>query len=94
MHVSKAEYTVKKAFAQRNLENIKAFLPTALQRLKPGSSYTVAISKDGLSFMHLFVHETEEELKMLGEIPAFLQFLKEVMENCEAPPSMTSFTQI
>lgn len=94
MFASKAEYRVKAQFAQRNLANIKAFLPLALERLKPGSTYSVSVSEDGLSFLHLFFHQTENEVMMLGEIPAFLHFLNEVMEGCEAPPSMTSFLEI
>ena len=94
MFVSRAEYRVKAGFAQRNLENIKAFLPLALERLRPGSSYSVSVSDDGQSFLHLFVHQAEPDAEILGEIPAFHHFLKEVMEACEIPPSMTTFTEI
>ena len=94
MFVSKAEYRVTPDFAQRNLENIKAFLPLALERLRPGSSYSVSVSKDGRSFLHLFIHEAEQDVEILGEIPAFNHFLREVMEGCEIPPSMTSFAEI
>ncbi|MFV3077282.1 hypothetical protein [Niveispirillum fermenti] len=94
MFVSKAEYRVKAEFAQRNLENIKVFLPLAKQRLRPGSSYSVSVSEDGRSFLHLFIHQAREDVDILGEIPAFLHFLEEVMDGCEAPPSMVSFKEI
>lgn len=94
MFVSKAEYRVKADFAQRNMANIKAFMPLALERLAPGSSYSVSVSEDGLSFLHLYFHEAAGDVMMLGEIPAFHHFLSEVMEGCEAPPSMTTFTEI
>ena len=92
--VSKAEYRVKADFAQRNLENIKAFLPLALERLKSGASYSVSVSKDGQTFLHVFIHQSAQDVEMLGDIPAFQHFLKEVMEGCEAPPSMSTFIEI
>lgn len=94
MFVSKAEYTVRAEFAQRNLENIKAFLPLALQRLRPGSSYSVSVSEDGRSFLHMFFHQAKEDTEILAEIPEFHTFLREVMEGCEAPPDMATFSEI
>jgi hypothetical protein len=94
MFVSKAEYTVKPGFAQQNLTNIKAFLPEALGRLKPGSTYSVSVSEDGLSFLHVFMHSAQQDVMILSEIPAFMHFLDEVMAGCVAPPSMTTYSEI
>jgi hypothetical protein len=95
MIVSKAEYRVKAEFADRNLANIRAYLPEVHRRLRPGSTYSVSVSSDGRSFLHLFIHETKQEAAMLGEIPAFLTFLDEVMQQgCEAPPVMMDFVEL
>lgn len=94
MFVSKAEYRVSATFAERNLENIRAFLPLVPERLRPGSSYSVSASDDGRTFLHVFNHEGESDTEVLAEIPAFLHFLNEVFPACEAPPSMATFREI
>lgn len=94
MFVSKAEYRVKADFAARNLQNIKTFLPMVQDRLRPGSSYSVSVSDDGQSFVHIFFHQNSQDTEVLAEIPEFHQFLREVMEGCEAPPQMAMFSEI
>ena len=95
MLVAKAEYRVKADFAARNLANIRAFLPEARRRLRTGSSYSVAIGEDGVSFLHLFFHEDASEGAMLGAISAFATFLSELMEGgCEAPPAIAHYEEL
>jgi len=95
MLVARVEYRVREDFAERNIANILAFLPEVRRRLQPGSRYSVSVSADRRCFLHLFFHETEAEEKMLGEVPAFGEFLDEVMGGgCEAPPSITHFVEL
>jgi hypothetical protein len=95
MLVARVEYRVREDFADRNLANISAFLPEVRRRLRPGSSYSVSVSADGRSFLHLFFHETGAEGAMLGEVPAFAAFLEEVMGGgCEAPPAIAHFVEL
>lgn len=93
--VARVEYRVSEDFAERNIANIRAFLPELRRRLQPGSTYSVSVSADRRSFLHLFVHENAAEEAMLGEIPAFGAFLNEVMGGgCEAPPSIAHFVEL
>lgn len=93
--VARAEYRVREDFAERNIANIMAFLPEVRRRLQPGSRYSVSVSPDRRSFLHLFFHETEAEGAMLGDIPAFNTFLDEVTGGgCEVPPSITHFAEL
>ena len=95
MLIAKVEYGVKAEFADRNMANIRAFLPEVRRRLQPGSSYSVSTSADGLSFLHLFSHEDEAEEAMLGEIPAFKLFLDELFGGgCEGPPAISHHKEI
>lgn len=94
MFVSKAEYRVGSEFAQRNLENIRAFLPLVGERLRPGSSYAVSVSEDGQSFLHIFCHAAAEDAGVLAQIPEFVHFLNEVLPSCEAPPHMAMFRKL
>lgn len=95
MLVAKVEYRVHADFAERNIANILAFLPEVRSRLQAGSTYCVSVSADMRSFLHIFVHSTEAEEKMLGGVPAFGTFLGEVMGGgCEAPPSIAHFVEL
>lgn len=94
MFVSIAEYRVKAEFAERNLENIKAYLPDVFGRLQPRSVYSVSVSQDGRSFVHVFIHETEGEADILGEIAGFRHFLEDVMKGCEDAPRLRTFREV
>jgi hypothetical protein len=95
MLVARVEYRVRADFAERNIANVQAFIPEVRARLQPGSSYSVSVSADRRSFLHLFFHEAAAEEAILGEIPAFGVFLSEVMGGgCEAPPSITHFVEL
>ncbi|WP_137897206.1 hypothetical protein [Sphingomonas sp. 2SG] len=94
MLVARVEYRVREDFAERNVANIAAFLPELRSRLRPRSSYSVSVSADGRSFLHVFFHEQQSEEALLGEIPGFGTFLTEVMGACEVPPSISHFVEI
>lgn len=95
MLVARVEYRVREDFAERNIANIQGFLPELRHRLAPGSRYSVSVSADRRTFLHLFFHEAAAEEAMLGEIPAFGVFLAEVMGGgCEAPPSISHFVEL
>jgi hypothetical protein len=94
MLVARVDYRVRAEFADRNIANIAAFLPDVRRRLRPGSRYSVSVSADRCSFLHLFFHQTEAEEAMLGEVRTFATFLEEVMDGCEAPPAIAHFIEL
>lgn len=87
MKIVKVTYTAKAEFADQNQSNIKNVMAD-LQRLnQPGINYNVCLSADGKTFIHTAFFKSDEDHKMLNELPSFKYFQEQLKsKGLEAPP--------
>ena len=87
MIIVKVIYTAAAAFTSQNQENIRAVMTDLLQLNNPGINYHVCLGPDGQTFTHTAFFQSEEERKVLNELPSFLHFQQELKASGpEVPP--------
>ena len=95
MKIVKVTYTAKPEFAARNQANIKNVMAD-LQRLQhSGINYNSCLGADGKTFIHTAFFESEEDQKLLNELPAFKHF-QEALKSAgfEVPPKQELLTLV
>ncbi len=87
MKIVKVTYTTKAAFAEENQSNIKNVM-TDLQKLNHlGINYNACLSADGKTFIHTAFFNSDEDQKILNELPSFKYFQEQLKSNgLEVPP--------
>jgi hypothetical protein len=87
MKIVKLTYTTKAEFADQNQRNIKNVM-TDLQRLNHlGINYNACLSADGKTFIHTAFFKSDEDQKILNELPSFKYFQEQLKSNgFEIPP--------
>ena len=87
MKIVRVIYTTHAAFAEQNQNNIKNVM-TDLQKLNhPGINYNACLSADGKTFTHTAFFKSDEDQKILNELPSFKHFQEQLKSNgFEAPP--------
>lgn len=87
MKIVRVTYTTKAAYAEQNQVNIKQFM-TDLQALNnTGINYNACVAEDGKTFMHTAFFKSDEEQKLLNELPSFKDFQTQLKASgLEVPP--------
>ena len=87
MKIVKVTYTINTEFAEQNQSNIKNVM-IDLQKLNhPGINYNACIGADGKTFIHTAFFKSDEEQKLLNELPSFKYFQEQLKVNgFEIPP--------
>jgi hypothetical protein len=86
MKIVKVSYTTKAEFAEQNQTNIKTVM-NDLQKLNhSGLNYNACLSADGKTFIHTAFFNTDEDQKILNELPSFKQFQEQLKTGLETPP--------
>ena len=87
MRIVRVSYSTKTAYADQNQTNIKNVMAD-LQKLKhPGINYHVCLSADDKTFTHTAFFETDQDEKILTELPAFKHFQEQLKASgLETPP--------
>jgi hypothetical protein len=87
MKIVKVTYTAKAEFADQNQANIKKVM-TDLQGLNhSGINYHACLSGDGKTFIHTAFFESDEDQKILNELPSFKHFQEQLKSSgFEVPP--------
>jgi len=87
MKIVRVTYSTKAAYADQNQTNIKKVMAD-LQKLKhPGINYHVCLGADGKTFTHTAFFETDQDEKILTDLPAFRHFQEQLKATgLEAPP--------
>ena len=87
MKVVKVTYTINAEFAEQNQSNIKNVM-IDLQKLNhPGINYNACIGADSKTFIHTAFFKSDEEQKLLNELPSFKYFQEQLKANgFEIPP--------
>ena len=87
-------YKVKRDRAAENVELVRAVYDE-LERTKPESlRYATFVLDDGVSFVHLAVHETDSERSPLTELAAFQEFQRGIGDRCDEPPRVTEVREV
>ena len=87
MKIVRVTYTTKAEFAEQNQSNIKNVM-NDLQKLNhPGINYNACLSADGKTFTHTAFFNSDEDQKILNDLPSFKHFQEQLKSNgFEVPP--------
>jgi hypothetical protein len=87
MKVVKVIYTTKAEFAETNQANIKIVMADLQNLNHPGINYNVCLSADGKTFIHTAFFKSDEDQKLLNELPSFKRFQEQLKTSgLEVPP--------
>jgi hypothetical protein len=87
MKIVKVTYTAKAEYSEQNQTNIKNVMAD-LQKLNyPGINYNSCLCADGKTYIHTAFFESENDEKLLFELPSFKFFKQQLKLNgLEVPP--------
>jgi hypothetical protein len=93
MKIVKVTYTTKTDFSEQNKTNIKNVM-TDLQHLKhQGINYNACLCADGKTFIHTAFFNSDEDQKILNELPSFKLFQEQLKAGgLETPPKQELLT--
>ncbi|HEY2581684.1 MAG TPA: hypothetical protein VGI43_07755 [Mucilaginibacter sp.] len=95
MKIVKVTYTANPDFAVQNSSNIKTVMSDLRQLNNTGIFYHACLSPDGKTFIHTAFFKTDEDHKILNELPSFLNFQQQLKNNgFEVPPKQESLTLV
>lgn len=95
MKIVKVTYTTKAEYAEHNQSNIKKVMADLQELNHPGVNYNSCLSADGRSFIHTAFFNSDEDEKVLMQLPAFIQFQNELKAGgLESPPKQELLTLV
>ena len=74
MKIVKVTYTSKTEYAEHNQGNIKKVMADLQTINNPGINYNSCLGADGKTFIHTAFFNSDEDEKVLLQLPAFIQF--------------------
>jgi hypothetical protein len=83
-HATVVRYTTRAGSADENEKLIKGVFAQLAEQLPEGLRYVAIRLDDGVSFIHVAVHETDHN--PLAELPAFGEFTSTIRERCTEGP--------
>ncbi len=87
MTIVRVIYTAKPEYAEQNKANIRAVMSDLRQLNNPGISYNACLSPDGKTFTHTAFFSSDEERKVLNQLPSFIHFQQQLKASGpEVPP--------
>ena len=87
-------YKIKPEHAAENERLVRAVYDE-LQRTEPGGfHYATFQLDDGVSFVHLASHDSEDGRSPLSEVQAFQRFQEHIDDRCEEGPVVSSLREI
>ena len=87
MKIVKVTYTTSAEFAEQNQTNIKSVMADLQNLNHPGINYNVCLSADGRTFIHSAFFNSDEDQKVLNELPSFKHFQQQLKSSgLEVPP--------
>jgi hypothetical protein len=87
-------YTVKPDRAEENEQLVRAVYDELARTEPDGLRYATFVLDDGVSFVHIASHETEDGHNPLADVQAFKEFQKGVRDRCAEPPVVTGLREI
>lgn len=95
MKIVKVIYTTKLEYVEQNKINIKNVMDD-LQKLNyTGMNYNSCLSADGKTFIHTAFYKSEDDQKLLNELPSFKYFQEQLkLSGLESPPKQELLTLV
>lgn len=95
MKIVKVTYTTKAEFAEQNQTNIKKVMADLKKINHQGINYTACLSADNKTFIHTAFFNSDEDQKLLNELPSF-KFFQERLRSSgpEVPPKQELLTLV
>jgi hypothetical protein len=87
-------YKVKPERAAENEELVRAVYAELHQTRPEGLHYATFQHDDGVTFVHLAVHDTQDGSNPLSSLPAFRRFQEHIGDRCDEGPVVGSLRQI
>ena len=87
-------YRVKAERAAENAELVRAVYAELNETKPTGLRYATFQLEDGVSFVHLASHDTEDGQSPLSEVQAFQRFQENIADRCEEGPVVSSLREI
>ena len=87
-------YTVKPERAAENEELVRAVYTELHQEKPSGLHYATYQLDDGVSFIHVAAHYTENGQSPLSELRAFKRFQEHIDDRCDEGPVVSSVREI
>lgn len=95
MKIVKVTYTAKPEYASQNMKNIQAVMNDLRELNHPGVFYHACIGPDEKSFIHTAFFKSEEDHKLLNDLPAFNHFQQQLKAaGFEVPPKQEFLTLV
>jgi hypothetical protein len=95
MKIVKVTYTAKAEYAGQNQQNIKNVMADLHKLHHPGVDYCVCLSADGKTFIHTAFFNSDEDEKVLLELPSFKYFQQQLKASGpEVPPKQELLTLV
>jgi len=87
MKIVKVTYTARAEYAEQNQKNIKNVMADLQKLHHPGINYNSCLSADGKTFIHTAFFNSDEDEKVLLELPSFKYFQQQLKSSGpEVPP--------
>ncbi len=91
-HATVVRYTTRAGSADENEKLIKAVFAQLAEQLPKGLRYVAIRLDDGVSFIHVAVHENDHN--PLAAFPAFGEFASTIKERCTDGPAPVNGTVV
>ena len=93
MNAVKVQYTVKEAYVETNIANIKRVMDDLREIGNPDIKYAAFLLDDGKSFVHIVMRANDEAQKTVSELHSFQEFQRQLKESGpEVPPNAESLS--
>jgi hypothetical protein len=87
MKIVKIIYTTNSEYAEQNQNNIKKVMADLQNLNHPGINYNACLSADGKTFIHTAFFKSDDDQKLLNELPSFKHFQDQLKSGgLEVPP--------
>ena len=87
MKIVKVTYTIKAEYAEQNHANIKIVMDDLQKQNHQGINYNVCLCADNKTFIHTAFFNSDEDQKLLNELPSFQNFQTQLKASgLESPP--------
>jgi hypothetical protein len=78
MKIVKVTYTTKAEYSAQNQANIKTVMSDLQKINNPGINYNSCMGSDGKTFTHTAFFKTDEDHKVLNDLPSFKTFQEQL----------------
>jgi len=95
MKIVKVTYTAKAEYSAQNQSNIRKVMADLQKLDHPGVFYHACVSADGKTFIHTAFFRSDEDEKILLDLPSFKDFQVQLKSSGpEVPPKQEFLTLV